>query len=339
MTLFFLVPPIHDRPTGGNIYNRRIITELQSLDRATLVPWSPEPPFSSPVPDSDAAGIIVDSLLLRQEEAVRSLRTAHPSFPLVLLAHYLHCIDPEQSEAPEATTERSLLPLFDGAVTTSQFAKDALSTEGIPASRICVVPPGLSDAFRTGVNGPTPTDEPELLTVSNLLPGKGLPSLISTLDTLSDEPWQWTLIGDDALDLDFAKTVHRQLRDASFTERVTGPTTLSPQDLRTRYDRADIFVLPSRFETCSMAMREAMARGLPVVGYRVGGLPENLGDASAGYLVPVGEPETFEEALRTLLQSPSSRRELGAAAQERSRSFPTWRETATKFRSFVRTLG
>lgn len=338
MDLYFLVPSIHNRPTGGNIYNRRIITELQDVGRAELVPWSPEPPFSSPLIGSAPSAILVDSLLLRHEDAVRTLRRSHPSAPLILLAHYLHCIDPHRSGSTRAATERSLLTVFDGAVTTSQYGKNELGGEGIPATEIRVIPPGLDETYRAETQTNPSQDPPHLLTVANVLPGKGLLSLVDTLDALSDESWRWTLIGDDSLDSDFAEKLHSRLKDVRREHPITGPKTLSPDALRTTYDRADVFVLPSRFETCSMAMREAMARALPVVGYRVGGLPENIGNGDGGRLVPPDEPDSFVETVRTLIRNPTLRRDIGTAARARSESFPTWREAAMRFRSFVATV-
>jgi hypothetical protein len=108
--------------------------------------------------------------------------------------------------------------------------------------------------------------------------------------------------------------------------------------VRAHYDRADVFGLPSRFETCSMATREAMARGLPVVAYAVGGLPDNFGDAEAGCLVPSDEPDAFSEALRSLLADPARRTRMGQAARIRSRAFSTWDEAAKALWTTLKSL-
>jgi glycosyltransferase involved in cell wall biosynthesis len=330
MRLSFLVPDLHDRPTGGNIYNRRIITELQRRGPVEVVPWSEETDSSS-IPPNDV--VLVDSLLVRHDEALRALREAHPDASLVLLTHYLHCIDPNEQDTPQAETEQALLPVFDGAITTSQYAKGALADAGMCPDRIRVVPPGIDDSYRAPITSPPPHDPPHLLTVSTLQPGKGLLHLVDQLESLEDLSWTWTLVGDDTLAPAFAATLRARVESSSVADRVTLSGPLSSDAVRTQYDRSDVFVLPSRFETCSMATREAMARGLPVVGYAVGGLPENFGDVEAGRLVSPEASEVFVDAIRSLLTHPEKRRRMGATARSRSRTFPTWAETADHFHS------
>lgn len=330
MHVAFLVPDIHDRPTGGNIYNRRIAEALAERATVEVTPWAPEEAPQPPVEDG-LDTIVVDSLLVRHADALRALREAHPAGSLILLVHYLHCIDPRERASAAAETERGLLPLFDGAITTSPFARRAVVDEGMGATRVEAVPPGLDAAYGEAVSTRDETGPPALLTVANLLPGKGLPTLVETLERLSETAWRWTLVGDDALDPDFADALRARIRASSIADRVALPGLVPPADLRARYDRADVFVLPSRFETCSMATREAMARGLPVVGYAVGGLPDNLGDADAGVLAPPDRPDALADALRALLVDPARRRRLGAAARTRSRSFPTWAEAGARF--------
>lgn len=349
MYISFLVPPIHDRPTGGNIYNRRIITKLQRLANAEAVSWAPD--ANTDLPDlRNNRVVVVDSLLTRHPAALNTLRDAFPDVPFVLLAHYLHVIDPHQTSSSMAETERTVLPLFDGSITTSHYAKRSLHGEGMPDDDITVVPPGLDAAYRAPTAEPSAPSVPTFLTVSSLLPGKGLRPLVDCLERLSDLEWRWILVGDDTLDPSFAETVRERLRASSITDRTTLVGPVPPEKLRTYYDRADVFVLPSRFETCSMATREAMARGLPVVAYEVGGLPENLGDAaalgdapapgaaSAGCLVPLEDPEAFTEALSTVLTNGEKRSRMADAARKRSDAFPTWADAATQFYTAIRSI-
>lgn len=338
MHVTVLVPDVHDQPTGGTIYNRRIIAGLERHGAVEVVQWRPETEPSLPHDPPENAVLLVDSLLTRHEAPLRALRAGHPTATLVLLAHYLHCIDPNEADGPAAATERAVLPLFDGVITTSPYAKRAIADEGVPPSRIEVVPPGLDESYRESVPDRPTRDTPRLLTVANVQTGKGLPTLIEALGALSDIPWSWTLIGDHTLAPEFAETLNETLRRSPVSERVTMLGRVSPDDLRAEYDRADVFVLPSRFETCSMATREAMARGLPVVATDVGGLPDNFGEEPAGCLVPPGHADALADALRLLLTRPAAREKRGAAARARSEAFPAWPEAAERVYAAVRAL-
>jgi len=55
------------------------------------------------------------------------------------------------------------------------------------------------------------------------------------------------------------------------------------------YRSADVFVLPSLYEGMPLSALEAMSSGIPVVCYRVGGLPDIVFDDFNGYLVSPGD--------------------------------------------------
>lgn len=77
---------------------------------------------------------------------------------------------------------------------------------------------------------------------------------------------------------------------------------------------ADLFAMPSLSEGLPVALLEAMARGLPVVVSRVGGVPEIATDGVDVLLVEPGDPEELASRLGDLVEDPERRRELGEAA-------------------------
>jgi len=64
------------------------------------------------------------------------------------------------------------------------------------------------------------------------------------------------------------------------------------------YRAGDVFVLPSLYEGMPLTALEAMACGLPVVAYRVGGLPDIVFDGFNGYLVKPGDIKGLIEKIK-----------------------------------------
>ncbi len=58
--------------------------------------------------------------------------------------------------------------------------------------------------------------------------------------------------------------------------RVKFRVELSRNEVRYELDKADLLIMPSRQECLPLAMVEAMARGLPCIGFAVGGVPKLL---------------------------------------------------------------
>jgi glycosyltransferase involved in cell wall biosynthesis len=77
----------------------------------------------------------------------------------------------------------------------------------------------------------------------------------------------------------------------------------------------DVLTVTSREDAFPLVVLEAMALGVPVVAFDVGGLGEELGPA--GVLVPPGDLDAMAGAVLNLLRDVTQRRELAAAANER----------------------
>ena len=72
----------------------------------------------------------------------------------------------------------------------------------------------------------------------------------------------------------------------------------SGRNVRVYLDNADIFILASKTEGLPRAMIEAMARALPCVGSRVGGIPELLDNE---VIVPAGDPDALAKLLKKMI--------------------------------------
>lgn len=84
---------------------------------------------------------------------------------------------------------------------------------------------------------------------------------------------------------------------------------------------ADIFCLASRHEGLPVALMEAYALGLPVVGTRVGGLPEVVEHGGSGILVAPEDPAALADAILALAADGECRRRFGRRAAELAGQF------------------
>jgi glycosyltransferase involved in cell wall biosynthesis len=125
---------------------------------------------------------------------------------------------------------------------------------------------------------------------------------------------------------------------AESAKRVEHPTCsasscglIHPAAVHRMYQTVDAFVLPSFEEPYGTVWGEAMAAGLPVVGWQAGNLPFLADHGRDGMLVPVGDVLALGGAIEGLARDPALRERLGRAAQVRASARPTWDETAARF--------
>ena len=88
----------------------------------------------------------------------------------------------------------------------------------------------------------------------------------------------------------------------------------------------DILLHPSRAEGLGTSVVDAMAHGIPVVAFSVGGLPEVITEES-GFLVPAGNTSAFAERVADLIRDPALRESVAAAARRRAALFSAERMT------------
>lgn len=211
-------------------------------------------------------------------------------------------------------------------------------------SRAVVVPPGY-DVGRLSVpdTGAPPTAgdlrrnrRAALLCVGNWVARKGLLELLTAVAALPADAATLHLVGRDDVEPRYAARVHARLAKPDLAGRVVVHGPLGRAQVDTLYHGADVFVLPSVREPYGTAYGEAMAAGLPVVGWRAGNLPHLATDGQEGVVLPPGDVAQLTSALRRLTEDESYRRRLGDAAKARASALPTWAESAGRLFATLR---
>jgi glycosyltransferase involved in cell wall biosynthesis len=104
------------------------------------------------------------------------------------------------------------------------------------------------------------------------------------------------------------------------------------------YSMADVFVIPSLQDNLPNTVLEAMACGAPVVGFRVGGIPDMVRDGVNGLLVPPNDIAGLASAIEALLGDMSRRVAMGNASRTIAEREYTRRLQAERYLSLYRSL-
>ncbi|MDQ1621112.1 MAG: hypothetical protein QOE19_3681 [Actinomycetota bacterium] len=326
--------------TGGYLYHRRI-AELAAAHDARVTFFSlpdrpfPLPALSGPSVLRAATSAPPDVLLLDSIAAafvgpwVRSRRVAVP------LVAILHQPPGGIDHGPRRARVQAMLDrlAYAGAarlLVASAALGEAMRAEGVPDHLLRVVPPGRDVAcsavppsgdLRSGRRA-------AVLSVGNWVERKGLLELLEAVGCLPEDLVTLHLVGDSRPDPAYAARVRTRLAAGDLTGRVVvhGPKTI--EETAGFYRAADIFALASLREPYGTVYGEAMAAGLPVVGWAAGNLPRLARDGVEGFAVTPGDELGLVTALRRLAEDEPLRRRMGGAAGHRAESFPTWDETA-----------
>ncbi|MEU8612391.1 glycosyltransferase family 4 protein, partial [Actinoplanes sp. NPDC048791] len=88
---------------------------------------------------------------------------------------------------------------------------------------------------------------------------------------------------------------------------------------------ADLAVITSDWEARQLFAQEALHAGVPLVSTAVGGLPGLVGDAAV--LIPPGDVDALDTAVRELLADPAKRAEYAARGPRQAATWPSEEDT------------
>ena len=160
-----------------------------------------------------------------------------------------------------------------------------------------------------------PEDAVFVLSVGELNENKNHAAVIRALARLNDERLYYRIAGDGEL----AEERRKLAAELGLGDRVRllGERT----DVAELYKSADIFVFPSIREGLPVALMEAMAAGLPVVGSRIRGCVDLLADSDNLLIDRPTDDGAFADAIRALADDPARREAIGRSNRQRVGAF------------------
>ncbi len=337
-----------NRLTGGYLYHRRMADMAADNDARVVFVSFPDRSFPLAALDAPrvmrraAAGgaqaLVLDSICAAFAGPLLTLR--RPGLPLIGMLHQ----PPGGIDygPPRSTVQAWLDRLAYRRARLLMAASDALAedlvAEGVPCRRVCVVPPGRD--VSTELAAP-PGDlrhgrQAAFLCVGNWMERKGIHSLLEAFSRLPAGAGTLHLVGDTAVEPRYAARLRQRTARPDLAGRVVvhGPRTLA--EVAAFYAASDAFVLPSLKEPFGTVYGEAMAAGLPVVGWRAGNLPYLAEDGVEGLIVKPGDLTGLRRAMARLADDEPLRRRMGEAARRRAETRPTWKESAALFFNTIR---
>jgi len=343
-----------DTLSGGYLYDRKLVAHLRKNgDRVEIIsiPWRS---YLSHLADNFSAPLL-DRLSKLEVDLLLQDELNHPSlfilnrrlrkrvdYPIVSIVHHLRSSEQRTAWGNRVYrwVERNYLASVDGFIFNSQTTR-AVVEKLLGAKRPAVV------AFPAGDHLPISITESEitqratkpgplrLLFLGNLIPRKGLHTLLTALSILPSEAWRLAVVGDLEVDPSYTHTIRRLIKQIDLSNQIELLGSLVESDLISRMENAHILVLPSSYEGFGIAYLEGFGFGLPGIATTNGAAGEIITHGVNGFLIEPDDIDALVGHLATMHADRARLLEFSLSARRSFTTHPTWKDTGTRIRRFL----
>ena len=194
----------------------------------------------------------------------------------------------------------------DEFIVLSEFMRDTLVRQGIPAKKITRIPPAIT--IPDTVSSVETDGVPHILAIGQLIRGKGVDQLLAAMHGVKT-PCVLDVVGtgnDEAYLKQLAEPLGKKVVFHGFSP--------NPDDA---FRDIRAVVLPWRWqEPFGLVGPEALAHGVPLVGFDIGAIRDYLVDGQTGILVPPGDSDALAKAIDRILNAPEEARAMGLRGRE-----------------------
>lgn len=263
-------------------------------------------------------------------------------YPIVSIVHSAKTAETRSSGWNRLfrAVERRYLTTVDGVVSNSRATAETVGR--LADAPGVVVPPGRGhrspDVSTEALAGSADESPLRIVFLGNLVPRKGVHTLLDGLARLPTGTWQLTVVGSPESDRRYVAHLRRRIDRLGLGAAVALTGRLPDEELADRLRRHHLLAVPSAYEAFGIAYLEGMGFGLPALATTAGGADEIVSDGENGFLVPPNDPRSIAEAVGSVLDDRDRLREMRLAARETYETHHTWTEVGIRIRTFLRGL-
>jgi glycosyltransferase involved in cell wall biosynthesis len=357
MRVGFVIYGSLEYPSGGFLYDRMLVDSLRraghEVDIVSL-PWESYGKCIAHALDRRIRSRILDwrgDLLLQDELAHPSLFVLNRALrrsagvPLVSIVHHLRTSErpPGLPRVVSGAVERAYLRTVDGFVFNSGATRRAVEALGGARKPSVVVQPagdrlGCPMTAREVRDRAASAPPLRVLFVGNVIPRKGLLTLLEALAMIPREKWRLRVVGSRAADPAHTRVVDRLLEARGLRDSVCMEDHVNDGELSGELRSCQVLAVPSSYEGFGIVYLEAMAHGVVPIGTPEGGAVEIIQDGRNGFLVPPGNPGELARVLDRLCTDRAHLSSCALAARERFAEFPGWRQQMDRIVAFLQSM-
>jgi glycosyltransferase involved in cell wall biosynthesis len=307
-------------------YGRCLLQNLDRGLRAALLAWTGDLLLQD---ELNHPSLILSNRALTRPRAA----------PVISIVHHLRSSEqnPAFARGVYRRVERAYLLSVDGFIFNSHATRGSVERLiGRPVQGIVATPGG--DRL-----GPLPTEEEVLrrcsergplrvLFVGNIIPRKGLISVVDALGQVPSHLWRLTIAGSPEMNPRYAAEVGRAVAARGLRNNVCMAGRLDDARLAEAYRTHHVLAVPSLYEGFGIVYLEAMGFGVVPIGSRTGGAAEVIEHGRSGCLVPPDDSRALADAIAGLAIDRAFLRDLALEARQRFRTFPGWESGMTALR-------
>jgi glycosyltransferase involved in cell wall biosynthesis len=339
--------------SGGFLYDRKLVDFLRcQRDDVEIVsqPWSNyfgqlqqafQPALVSRLKLLDVDVLLQDELNHPSLFWANQQICSNVAFPIISIVHHLRSSEqhPRFINWFYRAIENRYLMSVDGFIWNSQTTRNVVETLIRRKARGVV-------AYPAGDRLGGMTEEEitrrcqqqgilRLVFIGNLIPRKGLHTLISALVRLQKGSWNLRVVGSQDVDPLYCQQIIRMVAENRLQDQIQFLGKLSDAELAVELRQGQVMAMVSSYEGFGIVYLEGMSFGLPSIASSAGAAGEIIQNGVNGWLVKADDVAALADSIMQYQESNKLLLEHSLEARRHFEQFPTWEDSARQIRRFL----